>query len=166
MNPDNKQQGSPETPNPLANPFLAGSTSGNGKQPPEAPPPEGLTFAYLQRLAASDPEAALRALALAESLEKFRLKEEESTARKTMTVRMVQEVRKNAAATAAFQKSCEMVGHRRRDGSCAIGGQKDGSGKLILICVMCQKVYEGIGDGKEQLPPQYAAAIDYEYIGG
>jgi len=137
-----------------------------------APMPNGygaLSAESLEALAGSSPaglDQALKLLQLKERIKILRLEEDERASKAKLTAQMVREVFKQQQEDKAMKDACERSGHRRENGTQALGAQHDSYGKLISICVRCHRVYHGVGNGPDELPSHFLSALQNETIGG
>lgn len=111
-------------------------------------------------------DKALKLLQLKEGIKNLRMEESERASKAKLTAQMVREVFKQQTEDKAMKDGCERSGHRRENGTQALGAQHDAYGKLIAVCVRCFKVYHGVGAGMDELPPHFMAALSNEIIGG
>lgn len=129
--------------------------------------PKRLTLDDIEILANTDPDAALKWLNLQSQLETARALHEKRTQDANFRLSMLQSTEAKMRREAQYRAACEQRGHRRDDGSLAIGGQRDASMVFHGVCCKCGKVWDkGIGSGPGQLPPFFANNLNSEMIGG
>lgn len=78
--------------------------------------------------------------------------------RKAAQLQALENIKREEAMQTLKQQMCS---HKKPNGTPSIMGQRDSKGTAILICLNCQKLYSF-----ETLPPDLAANIDYDNIGG
>lgn len=128
--------------------------------------PKTVTVDDVEKLAATDPGAAATLLTLLKDLKAMRAEENERKAGLKMALGLAREAQVESAKVAASQASCERARHVRQNGECALGGQWDSNHRLITICVVCQKMYLGVGDGPGELPQHLYDSMSADAIGG
>lgn len=112
-----------------------------------------------------DPNKALAVLNLQEKLAVLDKMAAEREVEAQSKLRMLQEVERWIADRHAEQNACERVGHIRENGSSAISGQTAGNGQYCLVCIKCQKLFIGIGEGEGELPSYIANRVDWANVG-
>ncbi len=126
-----------------------------------------LNLEQIEALALTDVDGALKQLQLQSQLETARALHEKRTQDANFRLSMLQSTQAKMVREAQYRAQCEQRGHRRDDGSLAIGGQRDSSNVFHGVCCKCGKVWDkGIGSGPGQLPPFFANNLNSEMIGG
>lgn len=126
----------------------------------------GHTVADLERLAEEDLERTERQLNVRARLREERKLELEQEQTIQFQKTMLLDWQRQEDEREAGIHMCAMSGHKREDGSTAIGGQRDSRNVLNAVCQRCQAVFVGVGDGEGQLAPIYANMLDQNLIGG
>lgn len=109
-----------------------------------------------QELNKEDLEKAILSLQLERMLEEEAKRQE--NIRRQMEIRRMslEALRQAEAQRLAFQEACE---HLKQNGESALAGQRDGMGRVILLCQICGKIMDN-----PTVPPHLR--IPAEAIGG
>lgn len=146
---------------PVAPPLTATKDTPHTDTPEVVTAPKFYSSAELAKIAIEKGvEYAEKLLSFQDKLVALKHTESGKASDAAFAIRNLRDVERKAKEDYATQQQHELSSHRGQNGKITISGQRVGDGKMFLICLYCQKQWNGVGVGPGLLPPTIANQMD------